>query len=520
MFKFIKKIASNNVDEAKPIEPTESEVKSQLPLPLIESSVEFMDFIPLGIEAELPPFPINVIHPLLQDYILSAAEMIQTSIDLVATCVLAALSIACRGKYPTLHPSGHEERPCFYFLPFAPPSGKKSGVQKLCIKPLSDYEREYNQLHAGETKQSESDYRLLESRIAKAEKTVLTASNAESRRTAELELQELNKELADFVHIVPLRLFGSDVTPEKLASLMKSQDEVFALASAEGGGIFENIGKYCEKGGVDLYLIGYSGDCFNYDRKSSDTIVLENPTLNIIAPSQPSVVKDLFLDTQKDGRGLLTRILFVKCPSYAKRRNALPKPIDKSIEEAYLKLCYRMLESETSGNLEYDKTGVDEYALFFYEIDPYLEDEQCETKFDEWVGKLQGQMTRLAGLIHCIDSFIEGKDPLDSKINADQTRAAVELARYFFAHANAVYTEQSESKQKSDARYLWKRIKSIKSITKQELLRKTQGKTGFDLDESLSLLNTRGYIKIVRGNSGKAGRPSETIFVNPEAQKQ
>jgi hypothetical protein len=96
----------------------------------------------------------------------------------------------------------------------------------------------------------------------------------------------------------------------------------------------------------------------------------------------------------------------------------------------------------------------------------------------------------------------------------------VELARFFLAHAKVVYGEQAEPQSITDAKYLWGRIKSIKSlqIAKRELIRKTQGKQEFNLNDALSLLVTRGYVRVESMQTGSSGRPAENIIVNPETQ--
>lgn len=335
-------------------------------------------------------------------------------------------------------------------------------------------------------------------------------------------MQKLNAELAEFESIEPLRLFGADVTPEKLASMIKSQGEVFALMSAEGGDIFENIGRYCDKGGLELYLHGYSGDRVSVDRKTSESIVINNPTLSIIAPCQPSVIVDLFSDTQKSGRGLLSRILFVKCPSRVGSRKAMSKPLESRIATNYKNLCYGMLSSRSSGHLEYDSGGFDVYNSFFDEVEQQLTPDAGELsdELTDWGGKLHGQMTRLAGLIHCVAAFEQGADPLNTQIKVDEARAAATLAKYFFAHAKAIYTERAEPEPISNALYLWKKIKATNSlqISKSILTRKTQGKRDFSLDESLLVLTERGYIRMEYTQTGGVGRPSETVIVNPETE--
>ena len=481
----------------------------------------FSELLPFEQSEPLPAFPLGVIPSATRQFIYAAAEMIQAPVEMVGACVLGALEIACRGRYPIKLPNGHVERPCFYFAPIAPPSERKSAVISAATRPLIDYEIEYNQTHGGEVNQSKSELKLLEGRIANSEQQVIKAKKSEDRLIAENELHDLNAELAEFEATDPLRLFSADVTPEKLAAMLKAQGGAFALVSAEGGGLFENIGRYSDKGGLEIYLLGYSGDRVTIDRKNSESVVLERPALNIIALCQPSVISDLFSDRQKAGRGLLSRILYIKCKSRVGSRKAMTAPIAERITNNYHNLCYSMLASESKGELTYSDSGVEVYNSFFDEIEPLLTPDVGELSFmGDWAGKLPGNMSRIAGIIHCITAFELSKNPLDTEINAEETRAAVEIARFLLAHTRQVYAEQAEPQSISNACYLWERIKSLNApqISKRELDRKTHGKQGFNLSDSLSELVGRGYIRMECVLTNGTGRPSETIIINPETQ--
>jgi hypothetical protein len=486
-----------------------------------EPQKSFAEFMPFEQSEPLPAFPLNALPPAVREYIYYVAETVQAPVEMVGSCVLGALEIACKSRYPVRLPNGHTEWPCLYIAPIAPPSERKSGVIDAVTRPLIDYENEYNKKHGGDVAQSKSELKLLQGRITNAEQQAIKSKKTDERINAERELQELNNELAEFETVEPLRLFGADVTPEKLAVMLKTQGGTFALVSGEGGVIFENIGRYIDKGGLDIYLNGYSGDRICVDRKNSESIVLDCPTLNIIAPCQPSVITDLFSDRQKTGRGLLSRILFIKCQSRVGSRKATGKPLEERIATNYRNLCFNMLAATSTGTLAYDNGGFDVYCSFFNEIEPQLTPDVGELSFmGDWAGKLPGNMTRFAGLIHCINAFEQGKDPLDTPINADEARAAIELARFYLAHARAVYNEQAEPESISNAIYLWGKIKSINSIqiSKGVLTRKVQGKQGFDLNESLTLLKERGYIRVDVAQTGNAGRPAEAIIINPETE--
>jgi hypothetical protein len=355
---------------------------------------------------QLPLFPVGALPLSVAGFIRAAAENIQAPADMVGPCVLGALETACRGRYPVRLPNGHVERPCLYIAPVAPPSERKSSTIEAVMKPLAGYEVQYNIAHSGEVEQSQSDRRILEARKTELEQKAAKAKAEDIREKARRELAGVNEEIASFAPVKPLRLFGGDVTPEKLADLLYAQNETFALVSAEGGGLFDNIGRYCEKGGMDIYLNGYSGDMVHVDRKSGTSILLKRPTLNIVALCQPIVIENLFGDKDKAGRGLLSRILFVKCRSLVGRRKPVSRPIEPAIKKRYEDLCLSMLAAENGGELAFDDDGYAAYCRFFEEVEPLLEPDSGELSLmGDWAGKVCGTMARLAGLIHCASAF-------------------------------------------------------------------------------------------------------------------
>ncbi|GHV55681.1 hypothetical protein FACS1894216_18590 [Synergistales bacterium] len=482
-----------------------------------ETSFDFLELIPFDNEEELPAFPVDALPSQTAEFAFAASESVQAPLDMIGAVILGVLEIACRGRYPVRLPNGHTERPCLYVAAIAPPSERKSGVIDVLTSPLIEYEVWYNEQHGGEVNQSRSERRLLEGRIAQAEKTAISEKSAEKRRDAERELLSLNNELAELASVEPLRLYGADCTPEKLAAMLKAQRGAFALVSAEGGGLFENIGRYCDRGGLELYLNGYSGDRVLIDRKNSDSVVINKPTMSIIAPCQPSVIDDLFSDRQKAGRGLLSRILFVKCQSRVGDRKPVSGALNWRMEQNFKTLCHAMLCAESTGDITFDDDGFTVYCDFFNRIEPMLSPDGGEFAFmGDWAGKLVGTMTRLAGLIHCISAFEADSDPLDTQINADEARAAIEFADFFLAHAKAVYGEQGEPQEVGYARYLWKRLKAFgkSGVSRSEIYVATKNKRGFNLDAALDELKRRGYVRTENLRREGADKPTTMIFVN------
>ena len=388
---------------------------------------------------------------------------------MVGSCVIGALEIACRGRYPVRLPNGHIENPCFYIIPIAAPSERKSGVISCVMQPLNDWEKEYNLLHDTEVKQNKSALKVLEGKITHTENSAVKKTDKAEHDEAMRELKALNKELSEFERIESIRLYTEDVTPEKLATMIKAQGEGLALVSAEGGGIFENIGRYSDKGGMEIYLKGYSGDRITIDRKNSDSIVIEKPCMSLLAPRQPSVISALFADGQASGRGLLTRMLFINCTSRVGTRKSDSTAMDTDIADNYRKICYNLLSEADKGILEFDSDALKVYESFFDEIEVQETPDIGDlAEMADWAAKLHGNMIRIAGLLHCINAAEHGRSPLDTKINHEEACCAEGLAQFFLAHAKAVYLGQEEPMHTTHAKYLWKRVNSLNSLKIQK----------------------------------------------------
>jgi hypothetical protein len=139
------------------------------------------------------------------------------------------------------------------------------------------------------------------------------------------------------------------------------------------------------------------------------------------------------------------------------------------------------------------------YCRFFEEVEPLLTPDSGELSLmGDWAGKVCGTMTRLAGLIHCVNAFERGQNPAETPITAEETESAVIFARFFLAHAKAIYVEQIEPQSEKDARYLLRRIMEESPISQRDLVRKTQGygKGNFSLENTLKLLEERGNVRI------------------------
>lgn len=177
--------------------------------------------------------------------------------------------------------------------------------------------------------------------------------------------------------------------------------------------------------------------------------------------------------------------------------------------------------------IELDEDADKLAEVFFYEIEKEMEDASPE--FKAWLGKLHGTTIRMALSLHCLE-FIEQSE--FRKISGETMENAIQMGRYFKAHAEAAYGIMGlmDPPEVRDAKYIMKRIDSTgqMEITVRDLVKLCKGKSGMNTREKLisgiRCLIEHGYIRVEKvypkdqkpQNPQKRGRPSEIVYVNSE----
>ena len=139
---------------------------------------------------------------------------------------------------------------------------------------------------------------------------------------------------------------------------------------------------------------------------------------------------------------------------------------------------------------------------------------------------------RIAGLLHVIKYRLGAANVV---LEGQTMREAILIGRYFLEHAMMAFRLSgiAEPQEEKDAKYLMKKIDSFymspnsqnpqnpQNLKLRDLYQICKGhfKTKEGMQPGLDELIERGCIRIVKEQSGKAGRPSEVIEVNPEYWK-
>ena len=193
-------------------------------------------------------------------------------------------------------------------------------------------------------------------------------------------------------------------------------------------------------------------------------------------------------------------------------------PIGEDNKEVYESLLYSLLKIPLGDQPRILTLSKEAYILFsdwFYWIEDRFNNEFY--KVESWAGKLAGNTARIAGVLHCCQHQERGADyPISGKAMQD----AIEIAKYFVDHALFIFEKagETDTQAEKDAKYILKRIDStgLTEMSKRDLVRLCDGhfpSLGL-MESALNILTMRGYIQTEKIKTG--GRPSETVYLNPE----
>lgn len=260
----------------------------------------------------------------------------------------------------------------------------------MMLKPINEYEFQYNQRNAALVESSKMQKRVLERRQKAMEDHV-----AKGKADAE-EREKIAQEVADFREVLPMQLYVDDNTTEKLVSVISANHGRAALISSEGG-IFDTLaGIYTKNVNIDVMLKGYSGDPIRVDRIGRESESIMNPALTILLMAQPNVISEVLNNTTF--RGLTARFLYCMPVSFVGSRRFQSKPVPDEVYHRYERRVINLLEDDYPEKPETITLSDDAEKLliaFAEEIEPKLASDYAELA--DWAGKLIGNTLRIAG---------------------------------------------------------------------------------------------------------------------------
>jgi len=475
----------------------------------------FRPVVPLKPEYKtLPTFPVDALPKEVREYVQAVAEHSQTSPDMAAVIALGVLAVCLQGKYQVEGNPGYVEPLSLYTVVIASPGERKSSVMRDMTTALSDYEADANAALAPRIRENQRDREAIQRKINALEAQLQHRSNEEM----ESQLVSLQNELEELEEVKPLRFFADDCSSEALTSLLAGSQGRFAVISTEGG-IFDIMnGRYSSKVNIDVWLKGWCGDPIRIDRMGRDAEYIPHPALSAILTIQPGMLDEIITDATMSGRGLIARFLYAFPPSRVGQRVYQTAPIPPEVAAAYRATVFRLMAIPAGSEpvtITLTPEACAEISEYFSSHERFLASDGQDIM--DWANKHIGTILRIAGLIH-----VAAKEECGTEIQADTIREAIDIGRYFLAHARYAYSMMGTDLNIQRAQFVLGKLmnKGIQEIKRSELFQMCRGKffkKTEDLLPTLSLLEDHGYIRQEQPPVFGAGRPADVrIHLNPE----
>lgn len=343
-------------------------------------------------EVERVPFPLESLPEPYRSYSLSLAKSIQAPVDLVAMPMLGVLSSCMMGKYYVSGRAFKQELP-LYVLGIGESGERKTGILEHLIKPVLDYENEWNEEHELEIKNSEAQKALLKKAMDAKEQAYLKGKAT---------MEEVNQAREDYFRFEPNRKLDftvQDATPEALLTRLCLYPK--QLVYADEGKIFNTMkGVYTPQMAPDLTIWNnaYDGSSISSSRVSTGNQKVRHAFLAAAMMVQPSILEEVFLNPVWKGNGFLARWCYCQGESSVGVRDAYGVRVSASLEEEYSKAVKKLLADESEGEMiSFSPEAESIWPDIHWSIEPRLKGDLGE--ISNWGGKQEGRIMRIAGIL-------------------------------------------------------------------------------------------------------------------------
>ena len=411
------------------------------------ATLDWNEAIPLITTAESLPYPVTALPLILRDAVADVAAATRAPLPLIASSALAAAAISVQGIFDVRRRKSPELSgpTSLLFLTVAQSGERKTAVDKFFMRGI----REYESTTRREKKTEIDDYAAEQSAWIAKKKGL----EAEIQRLARKgkDTSSLLQRLKDNEVLKPKppkipRLAYADATPEALAAGLSNWSSA-GVFSSEGGAIFgsHGMGKDSSMRNVSLYNQLWDGVPITFDRRTSESIALNNARLTISIMVQAEVFQN-YIEQHGNGEllrgsGFLARFLICQPQSTMGTRviNKHDPPIDLSGLNAFnnralelLKLTKTDDDGVVAEMLGLNPAAYEVWRIFHNDVEKELapDGEFCDVA--DVAAKVADNAARLAGIFHVFENKTGEVSEINMKNGADLALWYLHEARRFF----------------------------------------------------------------------------------------
>lgn len=403
---------------------------------------------PIEIGAYTAPDPLGVDHmpPQIFEIVNEVSEWIQVPIELAFSCALPIISVASGNKFILRFPK-HTDYCTLWFGTALPSGCGKSPVWDVLTNVVVQLEKELKDSYTTDLVNWKTDLGFKQALAGQIKSKVKNQYSDDA-----MEYKNLLTEIAELEENPPVKkkIWVQDTTPSSLLDAL-AENSAVAVLSAEAGPIFQSFGMFSKSSQYDLgnWLSAYSGETIKSDRRSSKSVHVITPLLNVGVSFQPLVLEDFFHSQIYKGLGFEARFIFFVPNDPTGYQNY---DVNKVLREEVIKRWDARIKHiyKLDLNVEFIQIGFDSDAIKIL-LDKWKEIEVQKRaggilRFcKNWANKLKGAIARLALAYHV---FVED-EPHKKKISKENTQYAINACEKFIEHrlsieTGAVLTEYHE----------------------------------------------------------------------------
>ena len=440
-------------------------------------------------------------------------------LGVLATCFQKRFAVQVNSDY-------HEPLSLHLVCGYESGGGKSPAFSKF-FKPIREFEQRENERLAPAILEATRAKGLIEKQVAYLEGKLSTGKKDLSH---EADLSSAFVDL-DAIHVpvAPL-LTQDDCTPESVAGHLAAQGGRMTIASSEGAFLAILAGRYSESPAIEICLKGHAGELLKIHRsnKEKPPIIINAPALSLVFCVQPCVLASFGNDSDRAGKGLLSRIAFVLPNSILGYRKHDQGPVNERVAADYFTHISRLLElperrNPTTKEIEADFVSCaqavrDTLPVLRRELEPELRlGGSLRDKsgyLSGFAGKAGGMAIRVAGLLALADERRE--------ITLEDFKQGKRFLHYAIGHAKIVSEFVSEAPVTADAKRVlaWIQRKGASTIKRSDVCKDLNFRTD-EVVPVLKLLEDREYLNpveqtIASKGKGRKHAPGATVFeVNP-----
>jgi hypothetical protein len=402
--------------------------------------------LPVEFTAEVqgPPIPIDRFPSQIADHVVSAAEVHQFPVDLMAGVALGTLAAAAAGRAEVQIGETHFEQLNLYVAAVAASGERKKPALCEGVFPLEGHEKQLLEERAPEIRQKAEEHAIGKQRIEQLRKCAAGKTDPAERTRLAGEIAEIESSLP---HVPPTpRLLLDDATPEVVAKVLAEQAGTIAIVSEEAGNLIKVIqGRYSKDGGPDLdvFLKGYDGGTIRVDRITRESHVIAKPALTVVVTPQPALLDRIGEDEELRGRGLLARFCWIFPESRVGTRFYANSAINAEARATYSDVIRSILKLPANSGCTPPRILLAGEALDLWaDHADRVEIEQREggrlSGIRDWASKQPGRVARIAGLFHLVRHH-KNSTPWRVPISRDDVAAASTIGMWLEEHALAAF---------------------------------------------------------------------------------